>query len=110
MKKFIAIYHSAPEAMAQMADATPEQKAEGMQHWLDWKDRIGSAMIDLGAAVMGGVAISPNGAKTNSTKQVSGYSLVQAESMEAAHKLFDGHPHLHWHPTASIEIHECIAM
>ncbi len=110
MKKFIAIYHAAPEAMAQMSEATPEQKAEGMKYWLAWKEQVGSAMVDFGAPLMGGVAISPSGDKTGSSKQVSGDSIVQAESAEAAQALFDGHPHLQWHPTASIEVHECIDM
>ncbi|MDN5204873.1 hypothetical protein QQ008_26010 [Fulvivirgaceae bacterium BMA10] len=110
MKKFIAIYHAAPEAMAQMAEATPEQKAEGMKYWLAWKEKIGNALVDLGAPLVGGVAINPSGDKVNSSKQVSGYSIVQADDTEAAHALFDNHPHLSWHPTASIEIHECVEM
>lgn len=110
MKKFMALYHSAPEAMAQMATATEEQKAEGMEHWFAWREKIGSALIDFGAPTMGGMAISASGDKSNSTKNVSGYSMVQAENMDAAQELFVQHPHLHWHPTASIEVHECIDM
>ena len=110
MKRFIAIYHAAPEAMAQMTKATPEQKAEGMKYWLTWKEQVGNALIDFGSPLMGGIAISPSGDKTSSSKQVSGYSIVQAENAEAAQALFNGHPHLHWHPTASIEVHECVEM
>lgn len=108
MKKFIAIYHAAPEAMAQMTEATPEQKAEGMKYWLSWKEKVGEALVDFGSPLMGGIAINPSGNKTNSSKHVSGYSIVQADTAEAAHALFGDHPHLAWHPTASIEVHECI--
>ena len=110
MKKFIAVYHASPEAMAQMTEATPEQTAEGMKYWLDWKEKIGHALIDMGSPLMGGIAISPSGDKANSTKQVSGYSIVQAEDAVAAHELFAGHPHLNWHTSASIEVHECVEM
>lgn len=110
MKKFIAIYHAAPEAMAQMTEATPEQKAEGMKYWMAWKDQVGEALVDFGSPLMGGVAISASGERTNSSKQVSGYSVVQAENADAAYELFNGHPHLGWHPTASIEVHECLEM
>lgn len=110
MKKFLAIYHAAPEAMAQMATATPEQQAEGMKHWHDWKDKIGNAMVDFGSPLMGGIALNPSGEKSASDKQVSGYSMVQADSAEAAEALFNNHPHLFWHPSATIELHECMAM
>ncbi len=110
MKKFIAIYHAAPEAMAQMSEATPEQKNEGMKHWMAWKEKAGNAVLDFGAPLMGGIAIDTSGTKTTSTKQVSGYSIVQAEDAEAAQALFNGHPHLHWHPTASVELHEFVEM
>ena len=110
MKKFIAIYHAAPEAMAQMSEATPEQKAEGMKYWMAWKDQVGDALVDFGAPLMGGMNISPSGDKVASTRQVSGYSIVQAADAAAAQGLFSAHPHLHWHPTASIEVHECIEM
>ncbi len=110
MKKFIAIYHAAPEAMAQMAQATPEQKEEGLQYWMAWKEKSGNAIVDFGAPLMGGTAISPSGEKTTSTKQVSGYSIIQANEVEAAQALFNGHPHLGWHPAATIEVHEFIEM
>lgn len=110
MKKFIVIYHSAPEAMEQMSNATPEQREEGMKMWFAWKDKIGEALIDFGAPLMGGTAINPNGEKSPSTKQVSGYSIVQAENAETATALVENHPHLMWHPTASVELHEYVEM
>ena len=81
-----------------------------MKHWFAWKDKVGTALVDFGAPLMGGIAINPSGNKANSSKQVSGYSIVQAENNEAAQGLFDNHPHLHWHPSASIEVHECVEM
>jgi len=110
MKTYLAIYHAAPEAMAQMSTATAEQKAEGMKHWFAWKDLIGESLIDFGAPLAGGVNISPDGAKRTSAREVSGFSIVQAENADAAQALFEEHPHLNWHPSASIEVHEYVAM
>ncbi len=81
-----------------------------MKYWMTWKDNIGDALIEMGSPLMGGTNINPAGEKTESTKQVSGYSMVQAENAAAAQALFVGHPHLHWHPSAAIEVHECIEM
>ena len=110
MKKFIAIYHAAPEAMAQMTEATPEQLAEGMKYWMAWKDQVGDGIVDFGSPIMGGISMSPSGEISPSQKQVAGYSIVQAENAEAARAFFNGHPHLNWHPTATIEVHECADM
>ena len=41
-----------------------------------------------------------------SRKNVNGYSIVQAESLDKAKKLFKGHPHLKANPECTIEIHE----
>ena len=110
MKKFIVIYHSTPESMAQMASATPEQKAEGMKPWLAWKDKVGDHLVDFGAPLMGGIKISPDGAAAASTKEVSGYSIMQAESMEQAQSLLADHPHNAWNAGCAIEVHEAIEM
>ena len=108
MKKFIAIYHAPAEAMAQSVNATPEEREAGMKLWFDWKENNGDKVIELGAPLGGGLSITPDGQLTDSTKEVAGYSFVQGESQEDAQKLFDGHPHLSWHPKAYIELHEVI--
>lgn len=110
MKKFLAIYHSAPEAMEQMANATKEQKEAGMAAWMDWKAKSGGAIVDFGAPLMGGTAIDASGGKSQSKKEVSGYSVVQAQDVAQAHALFNNHPHLSWHASATIEIHDFVEM
>ena len=35
MKKFLVIYHAPAEAMEMMANASPEEKAEGMKPWME---------------------------------------------------------------------------
>lgn len=110
MKKFVALYHAPAEAHAQMANATPEQKMEGMKPWMAWKEKVGEGVIDFGAPLFGGQTLSSGGQWGSSSKEVSGYSIVQAESLEGAKNLFVGHPHLSWHPTASIELHELAPM
>lgn len=110
MKKFIAIYHAAPEAMAQMTEATPEQQAEGMKYWMTWKDQIGESLVDMGSPLFGGVSLAPSGVKTDSTGNISGFSIVKAENAAAAQALFHKHPHLQWHPSASIEVYQFAEM
>ena len=107
MKKFIVTYHVPASAMAQMDNATPEQQAEGMKAWMDWAQKCGDKLVDMGAPLANGQHISPGGAIRNSTKEFSGYSILQAENMDEAKALMKGHPHLNgWNADASIELSE----
>lgn len=110
MKKFIAIYYSTPEALAQSANMTPEEMAKGMEPWMQWNAKVGDKMVDLGAPLMPGNQLNTKGDWLEGSKLLSGYSIVQAESLEDAKTLFDGHPHLAWDEGASIEVHEAVEM
>ncbi len=54
MSKYLVIYHAPAEAMEMMANATEEQKAEGMKPWMAWAEKCGSHLIDLGTPLVGG--------------------------------------------------------
>ncbi len=111
MKKFIVTYHAPADAMAQTMSMAPEQQAEGMQLWMQWAQRTGDQLVDMGAPLMNGQELNAGGATVNSNRQVSGYSIVQAENMDEAIALFEGHPHISgWHPDATIEVHETMQL
>ncbi len=110
MAKFLAIYYSAPEAAAKMENATPEEKTAGMEVWMKWKAEHEETVVDFGAPVMPAMTTKDGNAWGNSDKQVSGYGIFQAESKEALQTAFKNHPHIGYHPTASIEVHEMIEM
>lgn len=110
MSKFIVLYHAPMEAMAAMADVSPEQREEGMKAWMTWAEKCGSGLVELGTPLMGGQAVKPDGSSSASEKQVCGYSVLEAENMDAAKALLEGHPHLNWLEQCSIEIHESMPM
>jgi hypothetical protein len=97
MKKFLVLYRSAVSAADQMAAATPEQAEAGMNAWMDWSERNRDAIVELG---------SPLGGDSD----VSGYSIVQAESRDAAAELFEDHPHLRMPGGSSIELLEFLPL
>ena len=110
MKKFVVIYHAPAEAMAKMGEATEEEKMEGMKPWMAWKDSLGDKLVDFGAPLVGGQRVLPDGSSQHSTKDVSGYSILQANDMDEAKSLLKSHPHLAWTDGCDIEVHECIPM
>lgn len=110
MKKFIVIYHAPAEAMEMMANATEEQKMEGMKPWFAWQEECGDKLVDMGSPLMGGTRLLPDGSAEASTKEVTGYSILQAEDMAGAKALLANHPHLKWTDGCDIEVHETVPM
>jgi hypothetical protein len=110
MKKFIVIYHAPTDAMKQMTNVTKEDQAKGMEAWMVWAKKCGDKLVDLGAPLMGGQEVLPNGKSKNSNRNVTGYSILQANNMDEAKKLLEGHPHLGWNAACSIEVHETMPL
>lgn len=109
MKKFFVLY-MAPVAEFQkmMASSTPEQQKAGMDEWMKWADAHKSDIVDLGQPLGKTKRVNTSGVSDVKT-DVGGYSIVQAESHEAAAKLFEGHSHLQI-PGAYIDILEIVSM
>ncbi|MDA1347959.1 MAG: YciI family protein [Chloroflexi bacterium] len=109
MTKFVVTYHAPVAAFDQMKDATPEDMAEGMKAWMAWAEKCGDGLVDMGTPLAGGQKMTRSGA-TPSDRGVAGYSILQAENMDAAKALLEGHPHLEWAPGCEIEVHESMPM
>lgn len=101
MNKYIVIYHAPLSAVEQMADATPED----MKPWMEWAERCGEGLVDMGTPLVGGQKVTKSGVSPSDTSVV-GYSVLQAASMEAAQALLKDHPHLFAADGCEIEVHE----
>jgi len=104
MAKYLFVYH-APKTQAEMAPPTPEDMEAMMVAWNAWGARVGDRMVDFGAPLAGGMRVSSRGA-TPSDREVAGYSLIEAGSMDKALELAEGHPHLAMPGDCQVEIHE----
>ena len=105
MKKYVVLYTAPIEASQQMAEVPPEEQAKGMQAWMQWAQRCGDKLVDLGSPLTGGQKLSPNGS-SNSNLNIAGYSILQADSIDEAKALLQGHPHLGWNADCTIEVYE----
>jgi hypothetical protein len=88
MSKFIFIYNGPSAPMDQM---TEEESAAGMAAWGAWMEKVGTAMVDGGAPFGAREAVSDDGSSTEPS-QLQGYSVVEADSFDAAKALADGLP------------------
>lgn len=102
MTKFLVIYRAPFAArQAMMAAATPEQAKAGMDAWMRWAERAGSSLVEMGAPLQAGTALSGAPAPDD----FGGFSIVQAPSLAEAKALFVEHPH-HQMPGGSIVLFE----
>jgi hypothetical protein len=109
MKKFIVIYHAPTSAMEQTQNASPEDKKKGMELWMVWAKKCGNGLVDMGTPLGGGQKLTES-VSSPSDKDVVGYSILQAEDMDGAKALLEGHPHLGWTSGCEIEVHESLPM
>lgn len=90
MAKFILLYKGPATPVEQM---TEEQGKKTMAGWQTWMEKVGKALIDVGAPMANGKAVIDDGS-SGQASDLNGYSIVQAENMDEALKLVDGHPFL----------------
>jgi hypothetical protein len=96
MAKYLVLYRSPTSAREQMSAATPEQAQAGMQAWQAWAEKAGPAIVDLGAPLDG-------------DGDVTGFSILQADSRSTLDELLADHPHRQM-PGASIDALEFMPM
>ena len=106
MKKFM-VFYMAPGAEFEklMKNSTPEQQKQGMDEWMEWMDANKASLIEGGAPLGTTKRIDSEGVSA-AKNEMGGYSIVQAESHDAAAEIFGmDHPHFHI-PGAWIEVTE----
>ena len=109
MKKFVVIYYAPTSNVEQMSAASPEEMQKVMGGWMDWIAKCGDALVDIGTPLGDGQQLSKSGSSP-SDKNVTGYSIMQAEDIQRAIALLQGHPHLEMGSGFEIEVHESMPM
>ena len=102
MPQFVFAYHGGkmPE--------DPEEGAKLMARWEAWMAGLGDAMVNPGHPVGKSSTVSSSGVTNDGgSNPLSGFSLVQADTIDAAIEMAKGCPHIE-HGT--IEIAETMKM
>ena len=96
MKKFLYLHFG-------FVKPTPEIMAA----WMAWFESISDKMVDQGGQFSGGREISKSGIRDLplNMESITGYTVIEAESLEAAEKLAQSNPFI-----ASIRIYEVMSM
>lgn len=113
MKKFLVLYlGSASDAAMQSwksldPEARKEKEKTGIAAWKDWASKNSNSIDDHGGPIGKTKRINANGV-SDTKNLITGYTIVEAESQEAAANLFLNHPHFSIFPGESIEVMECL--
>jgi hypothetical protein len=110
MKKFMALYMaSGADFERMMRSATPEQRTKGMESWMKWMNENKASILE-GGSPLGKTKRADASGVSDTKNNIGGYTIVQAETHEAAAKLFGkDHPHLQM-PGAWVEILEIMPL
>src|SRR5688572_23166324 len=109
MKKFMVLYMAPTSAIEQMSKATPAQMKAGMDEWMSWADKNRRTLVDLGAPLGKTKKVTSAGV-SDTRNEITGYAIVQGDSLDAVARTFANHPHFKMGGGASIEIIEALSI
>jgi hypothetical protein len=111
MKNFMAVYTGNPQSMAAWKALAPDERArreqEGLAAWMQWGERNRDAIVDNGGPLGKTRRVTRSGI-SSIANHLAGYTVVRAESQEAAAKLFEEHPHFTLFPGDGVEVMEVL--
>jgi hypothetical protein len=90
MSRYMLIYNGMATDTSQMS---PEQAAKVMDAWRTWMGTVGPALVDVGTPFGQGTSVVDDGTSADAI-ELSGYSILEAGSLDEARGLASSHPFL----------------
>jgi hypothetical protein len=106
---FLAVFlgsKTSAKATAWFALSDADRRAkeqQGMAAWKAWAEKHQSEIVYMGGPLGKTKKVDLNGV-ADISNQIGAFTIVRADSQEAAAKLFEGHPHFAIFPGEAIEI------
>jgi hypothetical protein len=90
MAKFMLLYRG---PATRPEDMTQEAAQHEMQKWEAWMGKLGDQLVEPGNPFGASTALRGDGS-TGEAGDLTGYTVVEADDVDAARALCDGHPFL----------------
>lgn len=113
MKKFLAIYIGSAAALGKSGwdkldeGKRKEREATGMKAWGDWMEKNKASIIESGGPLGKTKSTSKQGV-SDTKNNMTGFVSVQADSHEAAARMFQDHPFFTIFPGEAVEVMEVL--
>lgn len=115
MPRFLALYMGS-DTSTQQAEwnaltkhEQDERSQRAMTAWGAWVEQHRDSIRDIGSPLGKTLLASPSGV-TPTRNNIAAYVIVEAESHEAAARMFEGHPHFSIFPGSGVEILQCLPL
>ena len=107
MPRFLAVYTMKPEDLARFRSLPKSEQdaidAVGLKQWLDWEER-NAAFFPGRSGMVGKTKRVTRDGITDAVNNFCGYIIVEAETIDAAARLFENHPHFTVFPGDGVDI------
>jgi hypothetical protein len=113
MKTFMAVFTGTPGAFEKYQQQFPDpekRKAHertGMQAWTKWVEAHAKSIVENGGPLGRTKRVTRDGI-ADARNNLAAYTVVRAQSQEAAAKMFLNHPHFMIFPGDGVEIMEVL--
>jgi len=102
MGKFVYIYTGGALA------STQEEQEKSMQEWVAWFGTLGDAVVEMGNPFGASATVKSGGHSSGGTSGATGYSVVEAGSLDGANEKAAGCPILK--SGGAVEVYEALEM
>jgi hypothetical protein len=111
MKTYLAVFTGSPQAMSRwetLSESERQQKTgQGVAAWKKWVSDNSGAIAEMGGPLSKTKLVNPAGI-SDIRNNLSAFTVVRAESQEAAARLFLQHPHFSIFPGEGVEVMEIL--
>ena len=111
MKRYLAVFTGSPNAMSQwekLPDAERQKRqAEGIAAWKKWVADNDASIVEMGGPLSRTKLVSKAGV-SDIRNNLGAFTVVEAESQDAAARLFLNHPHFTVFPGEGVEVMEVL--
>jgi hypothetical protein len=111
MKRYLAVFTGSPDAMSRwekLPEAERQQRQEqGVAAWKKWASDHAADIVEMGGPLSRTKLVSAEGI-SDIRNNLAAFTVVQADSQEAAARLFLNHPHFTQFFGSGVEVMEVL--
>ena len=96
-------------SLGQVVEQRKANDRKGMDAWMKWAKEHAGSLVDGGTPLGKTKRVTKDGI-SDVRNNLAAYTIVEAESQDAAAKMFLNHPHFTIFPGDGVEIMECLPL